>query len=93
MVPIADRHIAYAKEVAKKLQASGIRVEVDEGGDRMNAKIRHHTKQHVPYMLVVGDKEAEAGMVAPRTRAGENLGAISIADFIQRVTEEIDAKK
>lgn len=93
LVPIADRHIEYAREVVERLKEAGIRAEVDEGGERMNAKIRHHTKQHVPYMLVVGDKEAEAYKVAPRTRQGEDLGAMSLTGFIRRVTEEVESRQ
>jgi threonyl-tRNA synthetase len=91
MVPIADRHAAYAKEVAEKLFDKGLRVEVDDSGERMNNKIRLHTQQKVPYMLVVGDKETEAGKVAPRTRDGEDLGPMSLSDFVKRVEKEIKA--
>jgi len=93
LIPIADRHLEYARQVAAQLKQAGMRVKVDDGGDRMNAKIRLHTKQHVPYMLVVGDKEAENGQVAPRTREGEDLGAMKVADFIQRVEKEVKDKK
>ncbi len=93
MVPIADRHNAFAHEVAKQLTEKGFRVEVDDSGERMNNKIRLHTQQKVPYMLVVGDKEMEAGKVAPRTRDGEDLGAMSLADFVKRAEKEIEAGK
>ena len=62
LIPIADRHLPYAQEVAETLKAAGLRVEVDERGERMNAKIRDAQKQKVPYMLVIGDKEMETGL-------------------------------
>ena len=89
LIPIADRHLEYAHAVAKKLEAEGLRVEVDERAERMNAKIRDAQNQKIPYMLVVGDKEAEAGAVALRLRTGENPGAIPLADFIARTKKEI----
>jgi threonyl-tRNA synthetase len=90
LVPIADRHNVYAHEVAGELKEKGLRVEVDDSSDRMNAKIRRHTKQKVPYMLVVGDKEIEAGKVAPRTRDGEDLGPKSLKVFIKRIEKDIE---
>jgi threonyl-tRNA synthetase len=88
LIPIADRHLAYAHEVKKKLESEGIRVEVDERAERMNAKIRDAQNQKIPYMLVVGDKEAETGAVALRLRGGDNPGAIPLADFIARAKNE-----
>lgn len=82
VIPIADRHHGYAESVAEQLRLHGFRVEVDHGSDRMQNKIRVAQQQKVPFMLVVGDKEAEAGAVAVRVRSGENLGAISIDQFI-----------
>ena len=90
MIPIADRHLAYAAEVAKKLKAAGLRVEVDDRGERMNAKIRDAQNQKVPYMLVVGDKEAQDEAVALRLRNGENPGAMPLADFLARANKEIE---
>jgi len=84
LIPIADRHVAYARQVAAKLEAEGLRVEVDERGERMNAKIREAQLQKIPYMLVVGDKEQAAGAVAVRLRTEENLGPMPLADFIAR---------
>jgi len=89
LIPIADRHVDYAHEVAKQLKAEGIRVKVDEGNDRMNAKIRNAQMQKIPYMLVVGDKEMEAKAVALRLRSGENPGAIPVSDFISLAKKEI----
>ena len=92
MVPITDRHIPYANEVAAELRAAGMRVEVDASNGRMNAKIRNAQLQKVPYMLVVGDKEAEENAVAVRTRDNENRGAISVADFKTQATTLITSK-
>lgn len=89
LIPIADRHVDYAHEVAKQLKAEGIRIKVDEGNDRMNAKIRNAQMQKIPYMLVVGDKEMEAEAVALRLRSGENPGAIPVSDFISLAKKEI----
>ncbi|NMB67874.1 MAG: threonine--tRNA ligase [Chloroflexi bacterium] len=91
IIPIADRHIPYAAEVAARLKAAGLRVEVDERGERMNAKIRDAQNQKIPYMLVVGDKEAQDGAVALRLRSGENPGAMPLADFLARAGKEIEA--
>ena len=75
LIPIADRHIDYCQGVVEKLKAEGLRVKIDDGGDRMNAKIRKAQLQKIPYMLVAGDKEVEAGTVAVRLRSGEDLKA------------------
>jgi threonyl-tRNA synthetase len=90
LIPIADRHIAYANEVAVRLEAVGLRVSVDQRSERMNAKIRDAQNQKIPYMLVVGDKEMENGQVALRCRNSENPGAMDVAAFISRAREEID---
>jgi threonyl-tRNA synthetase len=84
LIPIADRHVEYAREVEKKLKAAGLRVKVDDRGERMNAKIREAQMQKVPYMLVIGDKEQAAGAVAVRLRSEQNLGPIPVDDFIAR---------
>jgi len=89
LVPIADRHLDFAFEVEKQLKAAGIRARVDDRSDRMNAKIRDAQKQKVPYMLVVGDQEVEAGQVALRLRSGENPGPMAVEDFIARAKQEI----
>lgn len=91
VIPIADRHIPFAEEVAESLRQVGFRVDVDDRGERMNAKIRDAQNQKIPYMLVVGDREAEQGSVSVRLRTEENLGAMSIDAFIQRAQQDIDA--
>ena len=92
MIPIADRHLDYARQVAQELKKAGLRVIVDDRPERMNAKIRDAQNQKIPYMLVIGDKEQESGQVALRLRNGENPGPIPVADFIARAHAEIAAK-
>jgi threonyl-tRNA synthetase len=82
LVPIADRHNDYAHAVAAQLKAAGLRVEVNDSSDRMQAKIRDAQLQKVPYMLVMGDREMQAGAVAVRLRNGEDMGAQAVADFL-----------
>ncbi len=81
IIPIADRHVDYAGQVSADLRAAGVRVEVDDSSDRMNKKIRNAQLQKIPFMLVVGDKEAETNSVAVRTRDNEDRGAQSLAEF------------
>lgn len=92
IIPIADRHNDYARQVEQKLVAAGLRVEVDTRSERMNAKIRDAQLKKIPYMLVVGDKEAEAGAVAVRLRSGEDLKAIPQDDFIAMTKKLVESK-
>jgi threonyl-tRNA synthetase len=89
VVPIADRHIDFCNEVGARLSEAGIRVEVDDSNDRMNAKIRQAQLQKVPYMLVAGDREVEAGSVAVRTRTGENLDPMTVDDVVDKFLNQI----
>lgn len=92
VIPIADRHNDYAHEVAARLKKAGLRLSVDDGSDRMNAKIRNAQKRKVPYMLVIGDREMEEGQVALRRRSGESLPAMSVEAFIELALREVDEK-
>jgi threonyl-tRNA synthetase len=92
MIPIADRHIPYAQEVAAQLSEAGIRVEIDASGDRMNAKIRDAQLQKIPYMLIVGDREVEGENVSVRLRSEEDLGSMSVASVLDRMRAEIKAR-
>jgi len=92
IIPIADRHVAFADEVAAKYRKAGLRVSVDARADRMNSKIRDAQKEKVPYMLVIGDREMEAGHVALRRRNGENPGAMSVDEFLDLARKEIAEK-
>ena len=89
VIPIADRHTAYGQQVAEQLKAEGFRVELDARSDRMQAKIRDAQLQKIPYMLVVGDKEAEAGAVSVRKRSGEDLKSKPLAEFIAMAKAEL----
>lgn len=92
IIPIADRHNDYARDVAAELKQAGLRVEVDDRSDRMNAKIRDAEKQKVPFMLVVGDREMENGQVDVRRRSGERLGAMDIAAFKELAVKDVEEK-
>jgi threonyl-tRNA synthetase len=92
VIPIADRHLDYARQVAGSLKERDIRVEVDDRSERMNAKIRHAQLQKIPYMLVVGDKEGESDSVAVRLRDGQNLGPKTLTETLALIQEAIDAK-
>ena len=86
-VPIADRHAPWAQEAAKMLRAAGLRVDVDDGNERMQAKIRTGQRRKIPYLLVVGDREVEARAAAVRVRNGDDLGALPIAQIRDMLSE------
>jgi len=92
MIPISERHAAYANKVADQLKAAGVRVEVDARNEKMNAKIREHALQKVPFMLVVGDKEAEAGTVNVRTRGKEKTEDMAAEEFVEKIKRAIAEK-
>jgi threonyl-tRNA synthetase len=92
VIPIADRHVEYAEQVKARLAASGLRVHVDDRNERMNAKIRDAQMQKVPYMLVVGDREAEAGGAAVRLRSGEDLKMMTLDAIVERMVGEVAGK-
>lgn len=93
VIPIADRHLDYATDVAGKLKASRFRAEVDGRNERMNLKIRDAQLQKVPYMLVVGDREASSETVAVRLLSGEDLGAMTLPKLAERLGDEVSHKK
>ena len=92
MIPISERHAEYANKVADRLKAVGVRVEVDARNEKMNAKIREHALQKVPFLLVVGDKEAEADHVNVRTRGKEKTEDMAAADFLEKIKKLIADK-
>lgn len=92
VIPITDDQFDYCKGVVQQLKAAGIRAELDSSSNRMGNKIRQAQEQKVPYMLVVGKREVENKMVSVRLRSEEDLGALSVADFIQRAKGVIEAK-
>jgi len=93
IIPIAERHVEYARQVHQRLRAAGIRAEVDDSNERMQAKIRNAQMQKIPYMLVVGDKEQQAGAVAVRLRSGEDLKAKPLDEFIALAQEAIKTRR
>ena len=92
MIPIAERHVDYANKVAAQLKAAGVRVEVDGRNEKMNAKIREHAMQKVPFLLVVGDKESEAGKVNVRTRGKEKTEDMAASEFVEKIRKLIAEK-
>ena len=92
IIPIADRHQEYANKVLDILKSAGVRAEVDSRSERMNAKVRDAQLMKIPYMLVVGDKEASENAVAVRLRTNENLGATPLDTFVARITDIIKTK-
>jgi threonyl-tRNA synthetase len=92
LVPISEKHIAYAESVKAKLEAAGLRVEIDSRNEKMNAKIREFTLQKVPYILVMGDKEAATDAVSVRTRSKGDGGSMPLADFISHAQQIINTK-
>jgi threonyl-tRNA synthetase len=93
IIPIADRHFEPAQRAAAALAVAGLRVQVDDGPERMNAKIRNAQLRKVPYMLVLGDREAAEGAVAVRLRSGEDLGAMPLEAFVERAVGEVLARR
>lgn len=93
VIPIADRHLEYAQTIVETLKGKGIRAHLDDRGERMQAKIRDAQLQKVPYMLVVGDREAASGAVAVRLRSGEDLGPMPLSAFVERILEEIGQRR
>ena len=89
VMPITDRSADYAKKVAAELDAAGVRVETDLRNEKFGYKIREAQSKKIPYMLIVGDKEAEAGTVSVRTRAGGDMGAVALEEFKDKLLEEI----
>ena len=92
VMPITDRAADYAKQIAQRLDQEGVRVDTDLRNEKIGYKIREAQMHKLPYMLVVGDKEAEAGTVSVRTRSGVDLGAMTVDDFIAKIKEEIKTR-
>lgn len=92
LLTIADRHAEYAANIAKDLEKQGIRVKLDLRNEKIGFKIREHSMQRVPYLVILGDKELEDQMVTVRTQKGDDLGSLSIEDFANRLKESIANK-
>jgi threonyl-tRNA synthetase len=92
IVPISERHLAYAEKIQTALQNAGLRVEVDRRNEKMGAKIRDFTLQKLPYILVVGDKEAETGGISLRVRGQGDQGGMPLEDFVTRAGSLVESK-
>lgn len=92
VIPIADRHAEYARSVAAQLAAAGLRAQVDERSERMNAKIRDAQNQKVPYMLIVGDKEAGTNTLSVRLRTGQEEKDVPVAAFVERAVAAVGSR-
>ncbi|MFT7109972.1 MAG: threonyl-tRNA synthetase, partial [Psychrobacter glaciei] len=92
LLNITDNQAEYIKKIEETLLKEGIRVNSDLRNEKIGFKIREHTLQKVPYLLVAGDKEVEAEMVAVRTRSGEDLGTMSIEAFIKLLNDDVSSR-
>jgi threonyl-tRNA synthetase len=92
LVPISERHLAYAKKVQQRLQNAGLRVEIDGRNEKMNAKIREFTLQKIPYVLVMGDKEESSEAVSVRTRGKGDQGSMPLEQFVARAQETVGSR-
>lgn len=92
VLPISERHVEYAKAVADKLKGNKIRCELDDRSEKIGYKIRSAQVEKIPYMLVVGDKEAESSTVSVRSRSAGDLGSMDLNEFLGKIKEEIDSK-
>ncbi len=92
LVPISEKHIEYARKVQQQLQAAGLRVELDDRNEKMNAKIRDLTMQKIPYLLVMGDKEAAANAVSVRTRGKGDGGSVPFEEFVAKAKRLVEEK-
>ena len=91
VIPIADRHLEYARQVEQRLAQNDIRVDVDDRNERMNAKIREAQLKKVPYMLIVGDREAQSDSVSVRLRSNEDLGSMPVEQALASIKEAVSA--
>jgi len=89
VIPVADRHLSYARKVEEKLAANGFRVEVDDSLNSMQKKIRENARQKVPYLLIVGDREAGEGTVNVRKRGEKSQEGLDVEEFAQRISAEV----
>jgi threonyl-tRNA synthetase len=92
VIPISDRHVAYGRVVLEHLRSQGLRAELDDSSERMNAKIRDAQVQKVPYMLVIGDREVAEKAVSVRLRTNEDLGAMPLEQFVERIKGVVETR-
>ena len=93
VLDIADRHAEYASQVMRFLEQQGVRVKIDLRNEKIGFKIREHSMQRIPYLVIIGDKELEEQKITVRTQKGEDLGSLSIGDFAERIKQEIADRK
>ena len=93
IIPVSEKSLDYAKKVSGQLENEDIRVEIDDRNEKMQAKIRDAEMEKVPYMLIVGPKEAESGSISLRVRGEKDLGTTKIDDFLKLIKEDIAAKR
>jgi threonyl-tRNA synthetase len=91
-IPIGDAHVPYLTEVAARLTARGIRVEVDDSADRMQKKIRNAQKQKIPFMLLAGDDDVAAGAVSFRYRSGAQKNGVLIAEAVDEIVAAVESR-
>jgi threonyl-tRNA synthetase len=91
-IPIAERHNDYLREVTRRMEAQGLRVEVDDSDDRMQKKIRNAQLQKVPFMVIAGDNDVEAGAVSFRYRDGRQDNGVPVDEAIKRVVEAVESR-
>jgi threonine--tRNA ligase len=89
ILPISEKHVEYAKDLAKQMHRDYVRVEVDDRSEKIGYKIRQAQMAKVPYMLVVGDKEVEEGTVNVRKHGGDELGSVPFEEFFNSIKTEI----
>jgi threonyl-tRNA synthetase len=92
VLPISDRHVPQAEKVAAELRASGLRVEVDDRTESVGRKIRDGELRKAPYMLILGDKELDAGNVSVRRHGEGDLGSLTVAEFAERTATEVASR-
>lgn len=93
VIPIADRHTEAAQKLKQQLEKAGIRVELDDRPERMQGKLRDAALQKVPFMAIIGDKEVQNDSVSVRSREGKNLGSLTGVQFLEKLREDIEAKR
>ena len=93
VIPVADRHLDHAREVQDRLVEKGLRIEVDDSANSMQKKIRENARQKIPYLLIVGDREAEQGTVNVRRRGDKQQEALDVEEFAERVLREVASRE
>jgi threonyl-tRNA synthetase len=92
VLTITDQHKDYAREITQVLKKQGLRVDEDLRSDKIGYKIREHSLQKIPYLVVVGEKEKQAGQVAVRARGGRDLGVMPLQAFLEKIGEDVSAR-